>query len=167
MSVALRVRFENEPTYYDVKDAGMDFAISMAVYEVWIGDVLAFPRTDQTIEAGVTCKVHSIPSAFTDANIETGEDAPMFLVLLKEQQDVEGFEKNPEYAPTYYKDYFGQFGYAVITPSCSIIPMEGDDIKSELLPDYLRGEGEYTSMDELREILYKGRQKYGMSESAG
>lgn len=165
MSVAMRVCFEEKPTYYNLTDAGSELTFPIAVYEVSRGDALAYPRIKHNLESEVTFKIHSVPEAFSRVSI--GEDAPLFLVMLKEQQDVAGFEKNPEYAPTYYKDYFGQFGYAVITPSCSIIPMEGSDIKSELLPDYLRGEGEYTSMDELREILYQGRLKYGMSEYGG
>lgn len=165
MSVAMRVCFEEKPTYYNLTDAGSDLTFPIAVYEVSRGDALAYPRIKHNLESEVTFKIHSLPEAFSRVSI--GEDAPWFLVMLKEQQDVAGFEKNPEFAPTYYQDYFEQFGYAVITPSCSIIPMQDDQIYSARLPEYLRGEGEYTSMDELREILYQGRLKYGMSEYNG
>ena len=55
-----------------------------------------------------------------------------------------------------------------MTPIHSIFRTEDDNsVKTVLLPKYLQGEGEYTTMDELREILYAGREKYGINQTAG
>ena len=41
MSVAVRAEFQSDPVYYDVKEPEADFSIPLAVYEIWVGDVLA------------------------------------------------------------------------------------------------------------------------------
>lgn len=161
LSVAMRVEFQYPPTYYNVTVPESDFMMPFAVYEIWAGDIVASSRYLEPIEAGKIYKVHSFPSAFTDRDVRPENDS--FLLLLSDQRDSADFVPNPEFTDTYYDDYFEQFGYAVITPSCSIIPTEGYQVKSDLLPEYLRGAGEYTDLDELQEIIIAGRQKYGMN----
>ncbi len=167
MSVAMRVEFQSDPNYYEVKEPEADFSIPLAVYEVWVGDVLIESRTQEPIEAGKTYRVHSLPSAFIDSKVSIEPPNNSFILLLSDQRDDPEFKLKDEIAADYYDDYFNMFGYSVITPSCSIIPTEGYLIKTVLLPEYLQGEGEYTTMDELREILYAGREKYGINQTAG
>ena len=69
------------------------------------------------------------------------------------------------YSAYYYKQYFDTFGYEILAPNISVIPGEYDGtVKTELLPEYLQGGGEYTTMHELQEILAAGREKYGIKE---
>lgn len=160
MSVAMRVEFKYPPTYYNLTTPESDVTLPIAVYEAWAGDIIAQPRYLPTIQAGEIYKIHSLPSSFTDREVKPENDS--FLLFLFDQRDKENFVPDPEFAATYYADYFEQFGYSVITPSCSIFLTEGYQVKTESLPEYLQGKGEYTNFDELCEIVAAGRQKYGI-----
>ena len=164
MSVAVRAEFQSDPVYYDVKEPEADFSIPLAVYEIWVGDVLADSRTQEQIEAGKIYRIHSLPSAFTDSEISTESPNHSFILMLSDQRDNLNSKPKAGVSADYYDDYFDMFGYGIITPSCSIIPTEGFQVKTELLPEYLQGGGEYTTMHELQEILAAGREKYGIKE---
>lgn len=85
--------------------------------------------------------------------------------MLFDQRDNPEFEPKGDVSAGCYGDYFDMFGDGIITSSYSIIPTEVYQIKTELLPEYLQGKDEYTTMYELRDILYAGREKYGMTKA--
>ena len=136
------------------------------VYEIWVGDVIADSRTQGEVQAGQTYKVHSLPSALTALDVAGQENS--FILFLYDRRDMENFELEGGVSEAYYDEYFDAFGYGIMTPIHSIFRTEDDNsVKTVLLPEYLQGEGEYTTMDELREILYAGREKYGINQTAG
>ena len=168
MTVAMNVTFEKEPTYYSLKEPGSDVEMPIAQYDVTAYDIFASPRTQPNLSAGETYRVHGTPSAFSDRGVTTVPEKNSFVLFLCEQRDCPNFVPREGVSPTYYDDYFNTLGYSVITPAVYIFPVDrtGEEprIETALLPDYLQGEGEYTTFFELWDILAEGRAKYGMSE---
>ena len=171
MALAAYVEYKSGPEYYDLTQPGEDFSMPIAVYAFEQGDILAFPRNGafEGREDG-TILIHSIPSAFTDCGITGDSNKDLYVMFLSDQRDYPNFEPRSDVSPTYYDDYIDTFGYALITPSVSVIPARYMEefsmiaMESSELPEYLRGEGEYTTLAELPSILAAGRAKYGMSE---
>lgn len=169
MSIAVHAQIQSGPDYYDLIQPGFDMTIPIATYDIWVGDVLISTRTKGFLGVDeINPKIHSVPSAFTDAGITTEPEKNMFILFLSDQRDDPDVEPQKGLSASYYDDYFDMFGYALITPSCSVFPAVYDDtgpmVLTSLLPEYLQGKGEYTTLNELRDILYAGRKKYGMTE---
>lgn len=166
LSVAVRAEVVSGPEHYDISEPWEDYSLPADVYEFWVGDVLINSRTQEQIESGRTYKVHSLPSALTALDVAGQENS--FILFLYDRRDMENFELEGGVSEAYYDEYFDAFGYGIMTPIHSIFRTEDDNsVKTVLLPKYLQGEGEYTTMDELREILYAGREKYGINQTAG
>ena len=138
----------------------------MDVYEFFIGDLLADARKYPLFESGKIFRIHGLPDALAELNVAEQENC--FLLFLHDRRDTEDFMPHKGYSAYYYKQYFDTFGYEILAPNISVIPGEYDGtVKTELLPEYLRGEGEYTSWLELSAILAAGREKFGITEAAG
>ena len=166
MAIAAYAHLKGEPQYYthhvpSGDDGDNDDRVAgVCVYQADVESILAQP-CHLPQEERSTISVHSIPSAFSDAQAKSGGS---YLFFLADMRDVPNFEPNENLSESYYDDYAKAFGYAVITPKVSIIPAEsyGDSVrvKTIYLPEYLRGEGEYTTFEELRDILAEGRQRF-------
>ena len=166
MSAAVYAELQPDVSHYRFTAPDEEeFATTVTVYSADVSDVLAQPRIDSSISAGDTIPIHSISEIFSDPTIEGSSNR--YILCLAEQRDDPNFVPNTSYDASYYDAYFKQFGYAIITPAVSIFRAEpyGDSarIKTSHLPEFLRGEGEYTTLEELKEFLAAGRAKYGMS----
>lgn len=160
MAIAVYAHVKEEPQYYDHYVPGRDHTTGVSVYQADVASVLAQP-CHLPAEERSTISVHSIPSAFSDARVTSGGS---YLFFLADMRDVPDFEPDETVSPSYYDDYAKTFGYALITPRVSVFRAEpyGDTmrVKTSHLPEYLRGEGEYTTFEELRDILAEGRQRF-------
>ena len=160
MAIAVYAHVKEEPQYYDHYVPGRDHTTGVSVYQADVASVLAQP-CHLPAEERSTISVHSIPSAFSDARVTSGGS---YLFFLADMRDVPDFEPDETVSPSYYDDYAKTFGYARITPRVSVFRAEpyGDTmrVKTSHLPEYLRGEGEYTTFEELRDILAEGRQRF-------
>lgn len=163
MSVALSVSITAGPEHYEIKEPWEEQAHPVDVYEFFIGDLLADARKYPLFESGKIFRIHGLPDALAELNVAEQENC--FLLFLHDRRDTEDFMPHKGYSAYYYKQYFDTFGYEILAPNISVIPGEYDGtVKTELLPEYLRGEGEYTSWLELSAILAAGREKFGIKE---
>lgn len=165
MAIAVYAHVKEEPQYYThyvpSGDGNNDDRVAgVCVYQADVASVLAQP-CHLPAEERSTIPVHSIPSAFSDARVTSGGS---YLFFLADMRDVPDFEPDETVSPSYYDDYAKTFGYALITPRVSVFRAEpyGDTmrVKTSHLPEYLRGEGEYMTFEELRDILAEGRQRF-------
>ena len=169
MALAAYVEYKSGPEYYDLTQPGDSYSMPITVYAFNPGDILARPRNGalETKEDG-TILIHSISDAFS--GISGNPDEDLYIMFLSDQRDYPNLEPRTDVSPAYYDDYVDAFGYALITPFVSIIPARYMEqfgmiaMETNRLPEYLRGEGYYTTIEELRNILTAGRTKYGMSE---
>lgn len=160
LSVAIVIENVSSPTYYTLQEPWDESSIPIDCYEFYITDILAAPLTVEEIEAGTTGKVSAMSNAL---NLLSSESGDLYLLFLRDRRDAPDFTPREGYSIVYYNDYFDAFGYDIITPIVSIIPVKGNGtIKTSFLPPYLQGEGEYTTYEELREILYQERIERGL-----
>ena len=160
LSVAIVVEITNGPTYYTLQEPWDERAIPIESYEFFIGDVLAGPLTTDDFQAGITQKVSAMSNSLTLLSSDTQD---IFLLFLRDRRDTPSFTPHEGYSVSYYNEYFEMFGYDIITPIVSIVPVSGDGkVKTDLLPEYLQSTNEYTTYQELSDILCKGRIKYGL-----
>ena len=165
LSVAFYAEIDAEPQYYSVVVPDHeDHSATVTVYQAKVNAMLAQPRKFEPITSE-RILVHGMHSAFTDAGV-TGNGAYVFMLV--DARDYPDFEPTETRSLSFYNDYVKTLGYAMFTPFASAFPVDlsadTPRVKTDLLPEYLRGEGEYTTLEELQDILAAGRAKYGMSE---
>ncbi len=166
LSVAVRVEVTSGPEHYDIREPWEEYSLPSDVYTFQVNTILANSRIEMPIESEKTYHVHSFPSALTALDVAGQENS--FILFLYDRRDMSNFKLEGGVDKSYYDKYFDTFGYGILTPIHSIFRAEPNGtVKTELLPVYLQGEGEYTTMQELQQILAAGREKYGTAEAAG
>lgn len=165
MSIAFYAEMKNDPQYYKhIIPDHEGSSTTVTVYQATVNTMLAQPRKFEPITSE-TILVHGLQSAFTDTGVKKGG---AYVFMLADQRDNADFEPDENLPADYFDDYMATLGYSMITPSVSAFPVDLSTdtprVKTNLLPEYLRGEGEYTTLEELQDILAAGRAKYGMSE---